>query len=270
MLLPVLVCAVLTTLPVATAPPVAANVVADDELLPGDAIDRKLVKSLLEKGFQLEDLDDGGVAVSFIRSGPMRMPGAGPAGMPGLGTGAGEDVPLSGLRRIQRLIRSLDLSGATLTADDWSALARMSELEWLALVGCDIGDEEIARLAVLPRLRQVILAGTRLGDAGLLTLAQHPGVVLVVGGRTEITRDGIAAARAIRQDLRVITTPDQITPEDRAQLGRMASAELSLMGGMRAMPFPRDGGPGVSEPRPRRNAAGSATRAPAANRELNP
>lgn len=80
------------------------------------------------------------------------------------------------LRTLTRFphITSLDLGGsAALTSDGLSALAAFPALRTLDLSGTSITDEGLDVLSSLPALEQLSLAGTRVTDAGIRALAAH-------------------------------------------------------------------------------------------------
>ena len=117
------------------------------------------------------------------------------------------------LERISRLehVAELDLGGSrAVTSDGLRHLARMPNLQHLALDGTAVDDAAMAAIGTLPRLERLGLAWTRVSDAGAAHLAGCAALRSVNLSGT-VTGDGAIRALAGKPDLRDFRSGNEVT-----------------------------------------------------------
>ncbi len=103
-------------------------------------------------------------------------------------------------------IKSLDLSGTTLTDDDFLAVTKLTTLAELMLNDCPwLRDEHLSGLAEMKQLRKLEFSSPEITDKGLRVLEQLPELkTLVVGDCSDISEAVIETLKKLPQ-LRAIT-----------------------------------------------------------------
>lgn len=113
---------------------------------------------------------------------------------------AAEDVQsLSGLIYLQ----SLRIDRAELNDENIAAIARMSNLKELSMTYTKIGDEGLREVSQLPKLQKLYLTGAPISDEGVALLASMPSVSELFIRWTKITNDGADRLRASLPNCRV-------------------------------------------------------------------
>lgn len=115
------------------------------------------------------------------------------------------DEALGELVPIAAQVTRLDLTGSGVTDAGLAVLAGCTNLEYLVLRHTAIGDAAIATLAGLPALERLNLVGTAVTDAGAERLAEAGRLRRVFVWQSRITADGVAALRAERPELEVVS-----------------------------------------------------------------
>lgn len=112
------------------------------------------------------------------------------------------------LERLQQLpkIRSLDLSGTSLTDDDFRPITQLTTLTELFLNNCPwLKDEHLAQLAKLKQLKTLELSSPEITAQGLLALEQFPELTTLVIGDCSDFGDDVIATFARLPQLKIIT-----------------------------------------------------------------
>jgi hypothetical protein len=111
-----------------------------------------------------------------------------------------EDVQsLSGLIYLERL----RIDRAELNDENIAAIARMSKLTELSMTYTKIGDEGLREVTQLPKLEKLHLTGVPVTDDGVALLASMPAVNELFIRWTKITNDGAERLRASLPNCRV-------------------------------------------------------------------
>ena len=113
---------------------------------------------------------------------------------------AAEDVQsLSGLSYFQ----SLRIDRVEVNDENIAAIARMSNLKELSMTYTKIGDDGLREVTRLPKLEKLHLTGVPVTDKGVAILASMPAVSELFIRWTMITNDGAERLRALLPNCRV-------------------------------------------------------------------
>ncbi len=200
-------------------------------LRPGDPVDKATIRLLQRQGFQVEDLDEGGLSVSCI---------SGPIGM--------NRAPIDELAYIGLLIRQLHVSNSV-TGQELSTIAGFANLERLYLHGMKPTQADLDRLSTLGKLKLLSLSNSDADDQVVPWLTAHPSLKTVYLIRTGVSDDAIAKLRHDRADLRVIGNLQEMQPSEQQLFGRMMFDGMPMGPGIfrrpRGMAVPGLAGPGM-------------------------
>ncbi|MFO0824585.1 MAG: protein kinase [Gemmataceae bacterium] len=109
-------------------------------------------------------------------------------------------------------LRSLSLTAADLTPQQFRDIAAMPGLVTLDLEGGTADDACIVELVVAPKLETLDLSGTKVTDKALLSLEKVVTLRTVELRRTKVTERGIRHLTQARPELRVVLEPGSLEP----------------------------------------------------------